>query len=162
MVTVLNEEIIITQPENRPVFLTKEERIKHGVGELAYTIDEPWSYCWRAPDGYERRLKIPAGFIYDGASVPQLVWTISGIIPDGLIRAAALVHDYLYVYRGNVPRGTYQKLVDGEWVDLQWGWTRRECDKMFCRIMRESGVERGKRRMAYRAVRLFGGGAWAT
>lgn len=158
----MSEEILVTQPKNVPVLLTPEERQKHGVGEIAYMLSDPWFYSWRGRDGVYRRFNVPVGFIYDGASVPQIVWTVSGIIPDGLIRAAALVHDYLYVYRGAVPRGTYQKLIDGNWVDLEWVWTRREADKMFCRIMRESGVPRSKRRMAYRAVRLFGGGFWST
>ena len=39
--------------------------------------------------GVRRRILIPKGFVYDGASVPRLVWTLSGILPDGLIRAAA-------------------------------------------------------------------------
>ncbi len=156
-------EILTNQPNSKPAYLDDQEREFYGIdGEIIYRLEEDYAYSWRGKDGYMRRLCVPAGFIYDGASVPQIVWTVSGIPPDGLHRAAALIHDYLYVYRGSPPRGTYQKLINGNWYDLEWTWKRHEADKMFCRIMRESGVDRGKRRMAYRAVRLFGGMAWHT
>ena len=75
------------QPVNIPVLL--------GSGEEGYKLVETYSYSWTMPDRLRRAITIPKGFTYDGASVPRLVWTLSGITPDGLIRAAALVHDFI-------------------------------------------------------------------
>lgn len=136
------------QPDLRPIAKNK------------YQLWENWSYTW-VKDDIIRRIKIPAGFVSDGASVPRCLWTITGITPDGQIRAAALVHDFIYKYAGDLPDGSYQKLDSSKssnlkWVDLDNIWTRKNADRIFCRIMRECGVSKFKRRMAYRGVRMFG------
>jgi len=148
---------ILKQPLNIPI---------HGkpVGlkdDRAYALVQNYTYRWRKHDTYYR-LTIPRGYKYDGASVPRPVWTISGIRPDGLLRAAATVHDWLYIHRGEMPRGCYQRYIDGEWVDVNQIWSRESADRMFGRLMREAGMKRWRRRAAYRAVRTFGGLYWKT
>lgn len=125
----------------------------------AYELAEDYSYQWKKHDKHFR-IFIKAGFKYDGASVPRFVWSITGIRPDGLIRAAALIHDWIYVYEGDLPAGSYQILVDDKWVNLDGKWTRKNADRIFARIMREAGVKKIRRRAAYRAVRLGGWIAW--
>lgn len=90
-------------------------------------------------------------FIHDGASVPRLVWTLTGLRPDGLLRAAALIHDALYVHAGNLPPF---------WVQPHRTFTRAECDHIFAGIMRKAGVSAFKRKAAYAGVRLGGWLAW--
>ena len=136
------------QPDLRPIAKNK------------YQLWKNWSYTW-VKDDIIRRIKIPAGFISDGASVPRGLWTITGITRDGLIRSAALVHDFLYFYGGDLPAGSYQRIGSKDdsnltWIDLEKIWTRKNADRIFCRIMRECGVSMFKRRMAYRGVRMFG------
>lgn len=131
------------------------------IANNKYQLWQNWYYTW-VKDDIIRRIKIPAGFICDGASVPRGLWTITGITPDGLgIRSAALVHDFLYAHKGDLPEGSYQKLDSSnssnlKWIDLDEIWTRKNADRIFCRIMRECGVSKFKRRMAYRGVRMFG------
>jgi hypothetical protein len=130
------------------------------IGKRKYQLWQNWSYTW-VKDDIIRRIKIPAGFISDGASVPRFLWTITGITPDGELRSAALIHDYLYGFGGNLPDGSYQKLDSSnscslKWIDLDDIWTRKNADRIFARIMRECGVSMLKRRMAYRGVRTFG------
>lgn len=86
---------------------------------------------------------VPEGFIYDGASVPRLAWSF--MPPDGLHRAAALVHDFLYVHLGRMAHRTY---------------TRAEADKIFYLIMRDSGVSYFRAKAAYLAVRAGGWTYW--
>ena len=135
------------QPDARPV----EKNI--------YELFEEWTYTWEK-DGVTRRLVLPKGFRYDGASVPRFLWSVIGLRPDGLIRAAALVHDFLYFYGGKVPSGSYQILNDNdEWDNLESEediWTRKNSDRIFVRLMREFGVSKIKRRLAYYGVRSFG------
>lgn len=152
---------MIEQPDSRPVFLTGEERKKYGItADDAYRLHSQYIYQWTAPDGKDRRVIVPEGLIYDGASVPRWAWTVAGILPDGLIRAAALIHDYFYMYKGRLPVTCYQRQDHIHWFNVAAHWPRKDVDRLFARILRESNYPRHKRRMAYRAVRLGGWTAW--
>jgi len=138
--------VTLQQPLNRP------------VGERAYELVADWTYEWKH-DGIRRRITVPKGFVCDGASVPRLVWTLTGILPDGLIRAAALVHDWLYAHHGRPPSRSYQEFRRGRWVAMDAVWSRAEADRLFARIMRDAGLGKARRRIAYLGVRVFAG--WA-
>lgn len=143
------------QPDNEPVGQSVD-------GHTLYRLRRPYLYTWTGPDKKDRSIFIKAGLIYDGASVPRLAWTFSGLTPDGTHRAASLVHDYLYIYRGKLPEGSYLRRDNGEWVALIAEWPRKQADKIFARIMRESGVPSHRRKLAYIAVRAGGWAAWRT
>ena len=131
------------------------------IGPRLYKLEHDYAYEWTRR-GKRYRIFVPAGFIYDGASVPRLVWTISGLTPDGLMRAAALIHDYLYEYRGELPTGGWQ-CQDGDlWRDVGTAWTREQADKIFETILRESGVSAYRRKLAYAGVRAGGWAGWKT
>ena len=123
--------MLLKQPRNVP--------IHGGKYRLAYT------YRYYG-DGYT--IIVPVGTITDGASVPRCLWSISGIMPDGLIRAGALLHDYLYGNGGIVPGCTKR-------------FSRKEADLLFYHVNREAGCSWWTSIRAYRAVRWFGWmGAW--
>lgn len=88
---------------------------------------------------------VPKNFEHDGASVPRLAWSLSGLSPDGLHRAAALVHDWLYVCKGRQQNKTYE---------------RYEADKIFYEIMIKSGCNKFRAKIAYFAVRAGGWKYW--
>lgn len=93
----------------------------------------------------DESILVPKGFPTDFASVP---WPASMLIPkDGDHNQAAVVHDYLYSKLGKIPEKTY---------------TRRECDAIFLEAMAALGVNKFKRRIMYRAVRLGGWAGWRT
>ena len=128
------------------------------VTDKYFRLAEDYTYCWTA-EGTQYRIVIPAGFTNDGASVPRFARMI--IRPEGHIRAAALVHDWIYQHKGVLPPGSHQyKHADGTWKNVYGKWRRRDADRLFARIMREAGVSRFKRRTAYRFVRLLGWIAW--
>jgi hypothetical protein len=141
------------QPLNIPVMLPD--------GDEGYKLIEAYSYTWKHTDGFQRVITVPNGFVYDGASVPRLVWTLSGITPDGLIRSAALVHDFIYRYEGRLPLNHYGVVFDGVYKDISKNrWARIDADRLFARIMREAGVPKLKRRAAYLGVRAGGWASW--
>jgi len=150
----------LPQPDIRP-FLTR--------GGWSYRLNSPYLYEWEK-DGVKRRLKIAAGFEYDGASVPRPLWTLTGIERDGLQRAAALVHDVIYRHNGWLPQGMQEIWNDGaeiwEAVPVSEAtpdasrWTREDADRLFCRMLREAGVSMLRRRMMFRGVRAFGWAYW--
>lgn len=91
------------------------------------------------------RIRVPAGYVTDGASVPRLAWAY--MPPDGLHRAASVIHDWLYDQRG-----------------VTWfkKFTRQETDLLFHKILRLSGVGKIRAYIAFAAVRAGGWTYWNT
>ena len=106
--------------------------VTHLIGTGSYRLKEPLIY-----DG-KIKIVVPAGFIYDGASVPKL---FTNIFPKSGARydRAACLHDFLYA----------TKL-----------YSRAASDKIFLEAMEADGVNLIARRTIYRAVRMFGRRAW--
>ncbi|HWL54266.1 MAG TPA: DUF1353 domain-containing protein [Chthoniobacteraceae bacterium] len=126
-----------------------------------YRLECDYIYRW-VDEGRIYRIVVPAGFICDGASVPRFLWTLIGATPDGLNRAAALVHDFIYRNSGVLPNGSFwEEAPGGRLIALiDMPWTRVQADKLFARILREAGVPRLRRRLMYRGVRLGGWMSW--
>ncbi len=114
------------------------------VREGAWRLDAP--FRWEE-DG--TRLTVPAGWRFDLASVPRVLWTL--IAPFELSLAAPLVHDFLYRTAGVPPPGT---------VEPHRTFTRAEADRIFCAIMARQGVAGWRLAAAYVAVRAAGVLAW--
>ncbi len=91
----------------------------------------PLSY--RGPD--QADWPVPAGVLVDGASIPQILWTLIGGPFAGRYRNASIVHDHFCVTRTR-----------------PWAETHR----MFYTAMRCSGVDPAKARIMYYAVYRFG------
>lgn len=105
---------------------------------------------------------IPKGFEWDGASVPRLFWSVSGVWPGGRYLAGSLIHDAFYRNGGDLPKGWCRGLGDGQWMDYLVSWTRKEADVLFRWMMKESGIKWLQYHRAYWAVRLFGFFAWKS
>lgn len=107
---------------------------------------------WVTTEMYEGRaingtlFRIPASFPFDLASVPRIFWPL--IAPFELGCEAALVHDYFYVTGGKPFYGAFRR------PGLRL--TRAQVDRQFLNMMRNAGVPRWRRVVAYAAVRLFG------
>lgn len=120
-----------------------------------YELAIDYSYSWIA-EGEEWSIFIPAGFQYDGISNPRFFWMVTGITPDGLGRAAALVHDWIYRHAGALPKGSFLK--DGRnCVDA---WSREQTDKLFANMLDRAGVSKFRRRLMYLGVRIGGWMFW--
>lgn len=85
-------------------------------------------------EGSKDYVDVPEGFVTDFASVPRPLWSI--FPPDGKYSQAAVLHDYCYCHH------TYN---------------RKKCDQVFLEAMEVLKVSWWKRRLMYRAVRMFGG-----
>lgn len=117
---------MLSQPDIRPI---KES------GDL-YELQEDFEFQL-----FGKRHTIPCGFKYDGASCANLLFQ-----RDGIHRAAALVHDYLYVFEGEIPNGTT--------------YTRQQADDLFRDMLVQYGVKSLHVKLAYWAVWVFGGLYW--
>jgi len=91
-------------------------------------------------------ITVPKGFICDGASIPAIVWSITGLHPlHHRIIAGAIIHDYLYRFGGLISDKQY---------------TRKEADKMLVELMKIYGANFYQRQAVYWAVRSFGWRFW--
>ncbi len=97
----------------------------------------------------KHRFNIKQGFNFDLASIPRLFWWL--IAPFELSILAPLLHDFLYHYHGKLPAGA---------VEPPREFTRKESDEIFRDLMSEESVKAWRRKLAYVAVRWFGGSAW--
>jgi len=125
-----------------------------------YRLEKLFTYTWQNSYGTWHRLRIAPGFTYDGATVPRWAWTLSGLTPDGLIRAAALIHDVIYRYKGKLPYG-YQFQWDGtSWKPVEPKYSRKDADEFFLKTMLEYEMRPGTAYTAYVAVRIGGKKFW--
>ena len=85
------------------------------------------------------RIRVKKGFDFDGASIPQALWSVYGNPLTGKYRIAALVHDVLYASH-KLPR----ELADAIFLDL----------------MKQHEVGYLKRQTMYYAVRSAGWCSW--
>jgi hypothetical protein len=98
-------------------------------GSRLFALDAPFEYVGSVI------IRVPEGFVTDGASVPRLFWSLLG--PFGSYFSAAIIHDFLYSEHNRI-------------------FPRQECDWIFLEAMAASGVGWLTRRTIYRAVRLGG------
>ncbi|MBO0753482.1 MAG: DUF1353 domain-containing protein, partial [Bradyrhizobiaceae bacterium] len=54
------------------------------------TIMEPFQFI----DPHDRRWSVPRGIAVDGASIPQVFWSVIGGPFEGRYRNASVIHDY--------------------------------------------------------------------
>jgi len=106
------------------------------IGSRLWELHVPLEYRVGGADSTEI-ITVPKGFKTDFASIPQIFWSLAP--PDGKYTGAAIVHDYLY-----------QKKV----------YSRKRSDQIFLEAMKVQKVSWWRRRLMYRAVRLFGWLAW--
>ena len=85
------------------------------------------------------RITVKKGFDFDGASIPQALWSIYGNPLSGKFRIAALVHDALYASET---------------------FTRELADAIFLDLMKQDKVGYMKRQTMYYAVRSAGWYIW--
>ena len=84
-------------------------------------------------------ITVKKGFDFDGASIPQALWSVYGNPLSGKFRIAALVHDALYAS---------EKL------------SRKLADDIFLDLMKQHKVGYIKRQTMYYAVRSVGWYVW--
>ena len=104
------------------------------LGNNRWKLTKPFEYYTQ--DGKDI-IKVPIGFITDGASIPRIFVSITGGHWSGKFGSAAVIHDYLY--------------------SIQI-FTRKKTDKIFLEAMKVLGVSWLKRKTMYYAVRI--GARW--
>lgn len=65
----------------------------------------------------DKVVRIPKGFIWDGATIPRFLWSILGVTPFGWANPASLKHDWIYYLEGKMPEGIY---ICRRWADEEF------------------------------------------
>ena len=102
-----------------------------------------------------KRYAIHAGFEFDGASVPKILWAL--LSPVGLLLVPGLIHDYGYRYNGIYLLNENDELEWSEAINDQAGW-----DKLFKQIGNEVNKMPLLNELAQFGLWLGGFKAWNT
>jgi hypothetical protein len=94
-------------------------------------------------------IKIPKGFIFDGASIPKFLWPI--LSPTGILFIPGLFHDYGY---------KYNKWIDENDNEIYIGKGQKFFDINFGKLGEYINDMKILDTVAYRALRMFGWKAW--
>lgn len=109
-------------------------------GRDYYYLADPFVYY---VDNYpsEVLVKVPAGFLTDGASIPRLFWSWAS--PIGRHAQSAILHDYLCEY--------LSVIVDGENTPI----TRAHADLIFKESLLVLGVSKARANLMYAGVSAY-------
>lgn len=123
-----------------------------------WRMRRPYGYEW-THDGWEVRLIVPRGFVYDGASVPTLGRLL---VSKHLLHKYSAHHDLPYRYAGRLPRGCHLIRGHDGWDSVEYPWTRGEADRLMGAMMRADPQGPGKVRrwLTIRGVMRAGEGSW--
>lgn len=127
------EIVLLPQPDVRP---TKES----GKFYRVYT-DYKFSFFY---NNKLHTLLIPENYRFDGASTPRFSWGLVGILPDGVHRPAALIHDWLLENKGYVSYG-----------NKPFYYTKSFANRIFYEALKHVGLTSWKAKLAYWAVCLY-------
>ncbi len=128
---------------NRPQALNRN---LPGAGEL-YQLESDFVLRHTDDSGDPLEIRIPAGFICDGSSIPRALWTLIGLHKDGKNREPSLVHDWLYMHQGRIPERKY---------------SRQEADRLYYDMLIAYGVPNKSAWRSYKGVRWFGKKHWKS
>ncbi len=109
---------------------------------------------WEVAEDWEFRIEgdwyvIPAGFTFDGASIPKFLHT--WLSPTGVLLMGGLVHDYAY---------KYETLLKKNKKSTMGIITQKKADQIFCDINIEQNGFYLLNKLAYWALRIGGFVAW--
>jgi len=138
-----------TMPVMKPITIPTKDKGFFGAiwlwlwSSRTWEIADDWHFTLNNQD-----YKIPAGFVFDGASIPKYFW--NWLSPIGVLLMPGLIHDYVYANEVLLKK-------DGTNSHKK---TQKEADQIF----RDTAIEINGfyviNHIAYYALRAFGWVAW--
>jgi hypothetical protein len=131
-------------------------------------------------NGQRYRLTSTPGFIFDGASIPWLLWTTLGLAPHGIMDGPSWPHDLGYETQGVVTLTdaagnltpaplsgdayaifeVYDAATDS-WTLTDRQLSKRELDELLRQLCRHYAITK-RSRLVWLGVKLGGGPAWRS
>lgn len=111
--------------------------------------------------GSGRVIRVPAGFVTDFASIPQVFWNI--LPPWGVYGKPCVLHDYMY-QGGFISEPPVNRNLANParpiWFVQHTDPTREQADNILREAMQALGVGWWTRQIIFRGVRMGGGRIW--
>lgn len=117
-----------------------------------WQLTENWRYKTTI-DGKEEELVIPAGFDFDGASIPRPFWAL--LSPTGLLLMPGLIHDYGYKYDA-----VWKVDAQGQYVEFCTNRGKEFWDALFRKVAQDVNQFSIVSIIAWLGVALGGKTAW--
>lgn len=139
----------------------KQPLVRSVTRSLSVT-ESPTRYVFEYK-GHVYKIVVPEHFLFDGASIPRLLWTVLGLAPHGPMDGPALIHDFIYHYRGSLPEGSFE-IYDKYgriWVPCETPVTKNMADLLLRDLVSYFKIcNRIKAHLVYLAVAVLGWRAW--
>jgi hypothetical protein len=138
-----------TMPAMRPLPIPTKDKGFFGAVIMWLIASRQWQLAadWKFTiDGVP--YVIPAGFTFDGASIPKFLWTY--LSPTGVLLMPGLIHDWVYKYK------SLKRADNRPTPELN----QKECDALFCDLAIAINGFKFINKAAYLALRAFGWMAW--
>lgn len=120
------------------------------LSEKLFHLDSPHEFWW-LNNGKAYFMEIPKGFIWDGATIFRIFWSILGYSRSGMMLKPSAPHDYIYVNKGWIYNHLTKEL---EFV------SRKHSDQLFYKHLVANGIPEKKARLCYQFIRFFGRLYW--
>jgi len=137
-------------------FSAPHSETNHDEWNRTLVKDWEWEYDLR---GTRYRVFIPKGVEYD-PSIPTIA---ESIVPEDRLFIASLPHDVFYKLQGDLSQTDYpvlESLWKGQWHRRQHV-SRLYADRVFRKIIKETGVSWWRQKLAWWAIRSrWGRKAW--
>lgn len=133
--------------------MLKQPKIRHLLDAPKddwYVLEEPVLFMWKELG----HVRIPAGYVSDGCSVPKLLW--GAFPPLGVYFVPGLVHDYLY------ERKEVCITLPAEKIKVyKYRVTQKEADELFLKLLNHySPHTKRSNYLRYLYVRALGRIGW--
>lgn len=132
--------------------------------ERNWYLAQDFTVTWLENNKYHR-LVVKKGMPTDGASVPQLFWSL-GFLPTGTEFGGAVIHDAAYQVQGDLDKSQWLELFYFDYDKQDWlpekgvVWSKKQCDGYFYQFMIQGGANPIKAKTMQLAVEWFGSIAW--
>lgn len=133
------------------------------LNRLLSITEEETEYIFEVR-GLTYRLTVPKHYIFDGASIPRLMWGVLGLTPHGVMDGPGLPHDFGYQHRGDFPEGTYHIMdVHGDWYVCSVPMSKGDLDELLKTLCVYFGAcGEFKASLVWTGVKWFGFAAWRS
>lgn len=122
-----------------------------------FELMEDWHFTWDFEPATPTRIIIKEGFVFDGASIPRVLWFI--LNPFGILLIPGLLHDWFYKYNSFTTRRTLPDQSQAE-VLMFVGRGQKFADKFFRDVAIKVNGMKILNYISYCALRCCGSAAW--
>lgn len=129
-----------------PVLKPNNSRFRIRKNKKWFKLVEDHLMEWYDEEGLYHSELIPKGYEWDGATIPQMLWSFLGYGKMGALSEISVTHDWPYILKGKLHNGTIM--------------SRKQSDTLFKNQCLAIGIPERTASIMYRAIRIGGLKYW--